>query len=132
ENTPDIVKRFIGLYVEMQFNDVRSMMMIRGCNYAATTVLVNLISGMSTIFYNQRGKSGDLFKGCLTEFYPWELQPLNNAPRESVIACLYDTIRNPLAHSLGVVTKRVSAKGQPGEVIVTKPSGKSFGYSKQW
>jgi hypothetical protein len=50
-----------------------------------------------------------------------------------VIDCLYDTLRNPLAHSLAVPTKELkAARGQPKLVIVTKPSGKSFGIDKPY
>jgi hypothetical protein len=129
--TPDIVKDLIRGAVEIQFNDVRSMMMLSNCNFAATAILVNLISGMSTIFYDQHGGSGARFRNMLNEFYPWELQPPNNAPRETVIECLYDTVRNPLAHSLSVQTHEVKSRpGQPKHVIVKKPSVKSFGVIK--
>jgi len=128
---PDAVKRLIQGAVEDQFNDVHSMMMLPNCNFAATAILVNLISGMSTIFYGQDGGSGARFKNVLKDFYPWDLQPSNNAPREVVIECLYDTVRNPLAHSLGVQTQEAKGRrGQPTHVIVKKPSGKSFGYGK--
>jgi hypothetical protein len=44
---------------------------------------------------------------------------------------LYDTLRNPLAHSLAVQTQEIKARqGQPKHVIVKKPSGISFGIGK--
>jgi hypothetical protein len=129
--TPETVKRLIQGAVEDQFKDVHSMMMLPNCNFATTAILVNLISGMSTIFYQQHGGSGDRFKNMLSEFYPWDLQPPNNARPELVIECLYDTVRNPLAHSLAVRTQEVKARrGQPKYIVVRKPSGKSFGYGK--
>jgi len=130
--TPGAVKRLIRGPVEGQFNDVHSMMMLPNCNFAATAILVNLISGFSTIFYTQQGNSGDRFKSMLKDFYPWDLQPSNNASPEVVIQCLYDTVRNPLAHSLGVQTREVKAsRCQSKHVVIRKPSAKTFGYGKQ-
>src|ERR1700691_628491 len=93
--TPNKVKHLIRTAVEEQFKDVHSMMMLPNCNFAATAILVNLISGMSTIFYDQDGGPGKRSKKMLEEFYPWDSRP-DNALREVVIECLYDTIRNPL------------------------------------
>jgi hypothetical protein len=101
--------------VEDQFKDVHSMMTLPNCNFAATAILVNLISGISTIFYDQHGGSGARFEGALRDFYPWDLQPSNNATPETVIDCLYDTVRNPLAHSLAVQTHEIKAKSGPTE-----------------
>jgi hypothetical protein len=129
--TPETVRTFIRGAVQDQFNDVHSMMILRNCNFAAVAILVNLISGMSTIFYEQHGGSGARFKDMLRDFYPWELQPLDNAPPEIVIECLYDTLRNPLSHSLAVQTQEIRASpGHPKHVVVKKPSGKSFGIGK--
>jgi hypothetical protein len=71
ENIPDAVRDFIRIHVERQFSDARSMMMLKYCcNFAITALLVNLISGMSTVFYDQQGNSGDRFKNMLIEVLP--------------------------------------------------------------
>jgi len=134
ENIPDAVKDFIRVYVERQFSDARSMMMLKHCcNFAITALLVNLISGMSTVFYDQRGDSGRRFKNLLREFYPWEPEQPKIISCEDVIECLYDILRNPLVHSLGVPTEVVKAgKGQPSHVIVASPSARSFGIDRAW
>jgi hypothetical protein len=130
--TPDAVKTLIRGTVQDQLNDVRSMMLPPNsgcCSFAAVATLVNLISGMSTIFYDQYGGSGARFKNMLRDFYPWDLQPPNNASPDVVIACLYDTLRNPLAHSLAVQTQEIKARpSQPKHVVVKKPS--RFGIGK--
>jgi hypothetical protein len=134
ENIPDAVKDFIRVYVERQFSDARSMMMLQHCcNFAITALLVNLVSGMSTVLYDQQGGSGRRFKNLLREFYPWEPEQPKIISCEDVIECLYDILRNPLVHSLGVPTEVVKARpGQSEHVIVRKPSGKSFGIDRTW
>jgi hypothetical protein len=137
ENIPDAVKDFIRIHVERQFSDARSMMMLKHCcNFAITALLVNLISGMSTVFYDQQGASGRRFKNLLREFYPWEPEQPKIISCEDVIECLYDILRNPLVHSLGIPTEVVKAsKGQPSQVIVKSPparSARSFGIDRTW
>jgi hypothetical protein len=96
----------------MQFIDVRGMLKLPlpkqgisgGCNFAATAVLCNLISGISRILYNS-DKSGarELFRELLRCYYPWEAGELKQ--RDYKIEILYKVIRNPLVHSLGVDDK---------------------------
>jgi hypothetical protein len=63
ENIPDTVKEFIRVHVERQFSDARSMMMLKHCcNFAITALLVNLISGMSTVFTTSRVPPGAVSK----------------------------------------------------------------------
>jgi hypothetical protein len=93
----------------MQFGDVRSMLRLPlpalgityACNFAAAAVLCNLISGISVSLFKPttgvRG-SGDAFKRLLEAFYPW--QPGENGAERAIV--LYDIIRNPAAHALGV------------------------------
>jgi hypothetical protein len=109
-STPDRVKRFIRDHLDMQFEDVHSMMTLPNCNFASAAVLLNLVSGISTILYEQTGGSRQRFKNLLRDFYPWDLQPATTATETTSISCLYDVIRNPLAHALGVSTKEVPAK----------------------
>lgn len=113
------VSLFVRCHLSMQFGDVRAMLRLplpepgleHGCNFAATAVLCNLISGLSvTIFMpsnptrrDNKGKtmwigSGEAFKQLLKNFYPWN--PRDN--RVEGVKALYDLFRNPFAHALGV------------------------------
>jgi hypothetical protein len=107
-----LVHKFISSHVEMQFVDVRGMLKLPlpkqgisgGCNFAATAVLCNLISGISRILYNSnKSGAGELFRELLRHYYPWEADELEQ--RDYKIKNLYDVIRNPLVHSLGVDDK---------------------------
>jgi hypothetical protein len=107
-----LVYKFISSHVEMQFVDVRGMLKLPlpkqgingGCNFAAMAVLCNLISGISRILYNSnKSKAGELFRELLRYYYPWEAGELEQ--RDYKIKNLYDVIRNPLVHSLGVDDK---------------------------
>jgi hypothetical protein len=89
DQTPEILRRFIREHIDMQFGDVHCMLRLpmpevgltHGCNFAATSILLNLISGLSTVFYKREGSAGARFRGLLREFYPWDLQP-SGAARE--------------------------------------------------
>jgi hypothetical protein len=114
-----VVSEFVTNHLSMQFGDVRSMMRLplpdlritHACNFAATAVLCNLISGISVSLYkpsqatrtNKKGKlvwigSGEAFKSLLTEFYPFAQEET----RKEGANALYDVFRNPFAHALGV------------------------------
>ncbi len=106
------VHSFVKSHFDMQFDDVRAMMRLPlpeigiqpGRNFAAAATLCNLISGISVVLYtpeDPKGGSGKKFKQLLEEFYPWE--PQEN--REDKAKTIYDLIRNPLSHSLGVLKK---------------------------
>jgi hypothetical protein len=118
----------------MQFDDVRGMMKLpvpeiglpAGCNFAAAATLCNLISGISVVLYkpkiasqpaqgsgSERG-SGRKFKELLTQYYPWE----KGENKEEKANVIYDLVRNPLAHSLGVLSVR---KRSPRIVIRKDP-----------
>lgn len=106
------VHNFVANHLDMQYNDVRGMMKLprpkvgirAGCNFAAAAALCNLISGISVVLYTPNDpkiSSGNRFKELLDNFYPWDLGE-NKAEKAKVI---YDLVRNPLAHSLGVLSK---------------------------
>src|SRR5437773_9677467 len=78
------LKRLLFEHVDMQFDDIRTMLRLPmadltgGCNFAATAVLFNIISGCSVCFYHASeealtavGQAGRRFRGLLEEFYPW-------------------------------------------------------------
>lgn len=118
-NSYPIVRGFVAEHVSMQFGDVRSMLRLpipslgirHACNFAVAATLCNLISGISVSLFkppnpvklNRSGQkvwigAGEAFNRFLEGLYPWEPND-DKAERAKV---LYDLLRNPLAHSLGV------------------------------
>lgn len=106
------VNSFVTNQLAMQFNDVRCMMKMpipevgieAGCNFATAATLCNLISGISVVLYtpkNPKSGSGKKFKELLEEFYPWE----RGEKKVENSKVIYDLVRNPLAHSLGVLKR---------------------------
>jgi hypothetical protein len=113
------VYAFVSDHLSMQFGDVRCMMRLpipilgisHACNFAVAAILCNLISGISVSLYmpvnpikiNEKGErrwvsTGETFKLLLENFYPWE-SGKNGKTRARV---LYNFVRNPFAHALGV------------------------------
>lgn len=114
------IQAFVVHHLAMQFGDVRAMLRLptgdgesrieNGCNFAAASTLCNLISGISVVLFDRRGRApgrrrpprdrGVRFRNLLNaNYYPW--QPSED--RMPKICALYDLARNPLAHSLGVL-----------------------------
>lgn len=113
-NSYPSVHSFVKYHLDMQFDDVRGMMRLplpeigiqAGCNFAVAATLCNLISGISVVLYtpkNSKSGSGARFKALLKEFYPWE--PQKDKDKENKAKTVYDLVRNPLSHSLGVLRK---------------------------
>ena len=107
------VSDFVEKHLSMQFGDVRAMLRLplpepgleHGCNFAVTDRLCSLISGISvTIFMpsnlvgGERIGSGETYRQLIENFYPWAL----TEDRREAVEVLYNIIRNPFAHSLGV------------------------------
>jgi hypothetical protein len=100
---------FVRDKLEMQMDDVRTMMLLPGCNFASVATLCNVVSGVSvSLFKPKRTKklrkrkkeklgSGDYFHRLLWTFYPWD--PGERKVQKS--KRIYSLVRNPLAHSLG-------------------------------
>ena len=105
------VEKFLARHVEMQFADLRAMLRLPteelqgGCNFAATAVLMNLISGFSVCLYNANlGNTrdrGNRFNVMLNTYYPWQVGGEVNSDAEGSKK-LYEFWRNPLAHRLGI------------------------------
>jgi hypothetical protein len=113
---------FVNKHVRMQFEDVGAMLRLpmtahglsNPCNFAAASVICNLISGISvTIFHptvtQRRDKhghmqmisGGEAFKEFVKAFYPEH----SLGRRSEVADVLYRQLRNPFAHALGVLSK---------------------------
>ena len=117
-----LVYGFVFNHLRMQFEDIGAMLRLpmqahginNGCNFAAASVICNLISGVSvTIFqpvvFQEPDKHGNMrmigsgkaFKEFLKAFYP-DQSPKR---RSDVADVLYYQLRNPFAHALGVLGK---------------------------
>lgn len=105
------VMTFFRMHLDMQVSDIRSMMrlplprsgMDGGCNFAAAAAICNVISGISEVLYTptDRAGGGVRFKELLQGYFPWK-RGEDAAAKSAVI---YELIRNPLTHSLGVVKR---------------------------
>jgi hypothetical protein len=121
------VQAFVQGHLAMQFGDVRAMLRLplphegitNGCNFPAASWLCNLVSGISVVLYNSLAATagqpghdrGQRFRELLRWYYPW-------LPAEDVkgkITVLYLYVRNPFAHSIGVLA--------PSEHLVTCRNG---------
>jgi hypothetical protein len=114
--TPKKVQHFIRRYVDMLFEDVHCMMRLpipaqelrAGCNFAAATFLLDLISGISRSLYSGPGGSGVRFKAVLEKYYPWDMEPVGGFDAKTGSKVLYDIFRNPLVHALGLSGERMA------------------------
>lgn len=136
--TPKRVKDFVRRHVEAHFRDVHAMLRLSvrgddglsaGCNFAATTTLLNVVSGASTVLYKQVGSERTRFVGLLREFYPWELEGDGGMTANAVAHVLYDVFRNPLVHSLGVETKKAGSRDEL-RIEPVPSDGKAVGIGK--
>jgi len=117
KDTPARVRKFIEQHLDTQFADIHAILRLPfsdmnglgGCNFAAANSLLAFVSGFAAMLtkdMNTIGKSRDLFKKILKNFYPWDVQPPRNGGDISrTIDHLYDLFRSPLSHSLGLRKK---------------------------
>ena len=108
--TPPAVRRLIDRLERLSFGDVHTMLRLpvpnyrltAGCNFAITQVLTTAIGGLSTTLYRHGNYDGERFKGLLTHHYPWNLEPRQSVPPAEAARVIYEVIRNPLTHDLGL------------------------------
>jgi hypothetical protein len=99
-------------HLDMQIEDLRVLLRLpnsrfpAGCNFAAASMIFNLIAGASVCFYNashrtlkQHPPAGAHFKGILRDYFPWASEPVAATEGARV---LWKYSRNPLAHNLGL------------------------------
>lgn len=121
QSSPNL-KRLLAVQVDMQFGDLRTLLQLPkvesegGCNLTAAAVLFNLIAGNSVCFYQasasvftERRNRGARFVEMLRSFYPWDDEDVTG---EEGAGFLYDSARNPLAHSLGLDPPAPGATGK--------------------
>lgn len=108
------VSYFFEHFLTMQFADLRCLLQLpkgdlnAGCNYAAASVLFNMISGLSVCLFNAsfdhfmssnpKGQ-GKRFTDLLISYYPWQSEPVQ---KDTAVRVLYHSLRNPLTHCLGL------------------------------
>ena len=122
------LKRLLAHQVDMQFVDLRSLLELPrvqgdgGCNFVAATVLFNIVAGSSVCFYDakpdgltNRGDRSRRFVGVLENFYPWNGELVS---KDLAVSILYQSARNPLAHSLGIDTPDANTKAK--QVLLKK------------
>jgi hypothetical protein len=125
QHTPAGVRRLIQ-HLDMLLGDVHAMLRLprqedgltHGCNFAAATVLLEIIGGVSSTLFQHDGRSGDKYKTLLRTYYPWAAQGCCDPASASKL--LYKFFRNPLAHELGIRRKKGGigkSNGLPEDLI---------------
>jgi hypothetical protein len=115
--TPELVALLMRKGVEPLFNDVHVMLRLPiaelgpgvGCNFTIAHVLLAVTAGVSATFYTRGLGDGKAFRGVLSKFYPWELEPEGESV-ETRADVLWSEFRNPFAHSLGLAMERTGHK----------------------
>src|SRR5438477_2212475 len=108
------LRKLLARQIDMQIADLRVLLQLplpgldAGCNFAAASVLFNLIGGCSVCFLNAdparvlkptRRGGGSEFKTLLNKHYPWREELVR--PSKGV-ELLYHWARTPLVHALGL------------------------------
>ena len=145
ESAPQKVRQYITERVELYFQDVPAMFRLplpdqditSGLNFSIAQILFAAISGVSTTLYDHAGKSGDLFKCLVRDYFPWEEEACTQPP-EAAATILYDVFRNPLAHDTGL---SVESKNDCRYLVQSKiedkverrlTENKTIGHSEKW
>jgi hypothetical protein len=123
-DTPARVRRVIE-HLDMLLGDVHAMLRLplkeegltHGCNFAAATVLVEIIGGISSTLFKHRGGSGKRYRALVERYYPWDLE--GRADLSQAAHQLYRFFRNPLAHELGMGGKKggIGKSGFPEDLL---------------
>lgn len=124
-HTPIRVRRLIQ-HLDMLLGDVHAMLRLplneegltHGCNFAAATVLVEIIGGVSSTLFQHSGGPGEKYKTLLRNWYPWDAEHVGDPVAASHL--LYKFVRNPLAHELGLGGKKggiAKSNGLPEDLI---------------
>jgi hypothetical protein len=135
-NTPAVVRQVLAQTCDLYLHDVHAMLRLPfpstgitvACNFSAAAVLMNIVSGISATLYepgNQARQAGSKFRGVLRDFYPWDLEPADQATvSEAAAKVIYKIFRNPMAHALGF---QEPGGGKAQIFIRRMPKGGEFG-----
>ena len=108
--TPPQVRRFVEERIDsLYLSDVHAMFRLplpqqdihAGLNFSIAQILMATISGISITLYDHKGEPGELFKGLVEHYFPWNEEKLSVSPKAAA-AIIYDVFRNPLAHAAGL------------------------------
>jgi hypothetical protein len=108
--TPPQVRRLVEERIEpLYLCDVHAMFRLplpqqdihAGLNFSIAQILMAVISGISTTIYDHKGEPGELFRGLIEDYFPWDQEKLS-VSRKAAAAIVYDVFRNPLAHAAGL------------------------------
>lgn len=92
--------------------DISLIEMTGGCNFASCVLMLDIVAGLSVCLYFRQGRigldtngdRGNRFRKVLEGYYPWQYEDLDN---RQVSRILWEFLRNPLVHSLGMLPFRV-------------------------
>jgi hypothetical protein len=119
------LRTLLEVQLDAQFADLRTLLRLPrhdetldgSCNLTSASLLFNIVSGSSVLFYNASiaamadgRQSGERFRGLLEDFYPFLDDDL---PTDDAARVLYRAARNPLTHCLGVGKDRRVFPGAP-------------------
>lgn len=117
---PQELRDAVSRLLDPLFADVHAMMRLplpeaglhAGCNLSAALSLLEVVGGISSIFYvhpdldgkDQRTQRRERFLRVLAQFFPWEQERHLSGAITGLHAStvLYEAFRSPLAHALGV------------------------------
>jgi hypothetical protein len=108
--TPPQVRRFVEQRIEpLYLSEVHAMFRLplpqhdihAGLNFSIAQILMAAISGISTTMYDHEGEPGELFKGLIEDYFPWDEESLT-VSKKAAGGIIYDVFRNPLAHAAGL------------------------------
>jgi hypothetical protein len=90
-----------------------------GCNVTIALTLLTVVAGVSATCYRDGLSDGAAFQGLLVEHYPWDEESKDELDEsitaEEAARALWQTFRNPLAHSLGMPFIKDAKKGRTYE-----------------
>src|SRR5438876_3449313 len=116
------VKQLFEHHIDMQFADLRVMLRLPlppempvGCNFAAATLIMNLLGGASVVLFNDRSpgmpaptsphKRGARLRHLIDAHLPHDAA--HEPPKPVVADVLYKFARNSLVHVLGLRQPRL-------------------------
>ena len=127
--TPPAVRTFVGQVMDLYFADVHAMVRLprpevgitEACNFAIAAVLVNVISGVSTVLYvppPNRNNTGKKFQQALRDFFPSNAEPAHAVrDPEQGGKLAYETLRTPMAHAFGLQDPEPVGPVMPPRII---------------
>ncbi len=122
------LKRLLQNFVDPYVLDLRTLLglpehVAGNCAFTAAGALLNLIAGTSVCLFDAdaealhgRGDRGRRFRELLQQYYPWQEEGIVPSQGSDL---LYESARNPMAHSLGLDTPPTAGAGK--QMAVTKP-----------